>query len=118
MWPDVRPGKNHITAECHYNTMQYNVGIQCIHRCSDWGRTSQKTPHISPSQVSYGVIILEKTHHIIMAPHCILVQHIQLSVVINSLCSLYNVVPTHHKNWKVLITYPCHNLITGLAYLF
>ena len=47
---------------------------------SDWSRTytkshhSQKTPHISPSRVSYGVSIVriwEKIDHIIMALHCI-----------------------------------------------
>ena len=47
---------------------------------------SQKTLHISPSRASYGVsivIILEKTDHVITAPHCMCMISICFVVVIS-----------------------------------
>ena len=63
----------------HYNAVQNNV---ILYTLLQWQRRyinqslySQKTPHISPSRVSYGVSImriLKKIDRIIMASHCIM----------------------------------------------
>ena len=60
------------TVECHYNVSHIIAGTEAeYHRLK-----SQKTPHTSPYQMSYGlsfVIILQKIDHVIKAPHCIIV---------------------------------------------
>ena len=63
--------------ECHYNTVQHNInmvyGTTVTEAEHEW-LYSQKTPHISPSQVSYGVSIVriwDKIDYISTAPHCI-----------------------------------------------
>ena len=67
------------TIECHYNTVQYHT---TLHTSLQWlgmniidKLTTQKTPHNSPEQASYGVVsyvmTLDKTHRVITAPHCI-----------------------------------------------
>ena len=59
------------TVECHYNVSHIIAGTEAeYHRLK-----SQKTPHTSPYQMSYGVsfvIILQKIDHVIKAPHCII----------------------------------------------
>ena len=67
-----------VTVRCHHNTDQYNM---TLHTALQWLRhyinlslNSQKTPHILPIRASYRmsiVSILEKTDHVITAPHCI-----------------------------------------------
>ena len=57
--------------------VQYNrishTALQLLRHNANWNLCSTKTPHISPSRVSYGVFVLRtvvKTDYILMAPHC------------------------------------------------
>ena len=67
------------TLECCYNMVQLitisESGLGWPQRNVNQTSISQQTPHTSPSRTSYGVSIvriLEKTDHVITAPHCIL----------------------------------------------
>ena len=77
---------------CRCNIIQYNLSLptslqwqnQSIYQ--SW--SSQKTPHTSPLQASYGVSIvriLDKIHSITMAPHCIWNKHRENNVLIHRL---------------------------------
>ena len=62
----------------HYDTVQYDMilqtSLQWLRQKVNQNLHSQKTPHTSPSQVSYGVPIvriLNKNDPMIMAPHWI-----------------------------------------------
>ena len=66
------------TVECHYGTVQYDM---ILHMVRQWLRQSMnqrlyswKTPHISPSQASYGVSFVKiwvKINRVITALQCI-----------------------------------------------
>ena len=67
-----------VTGRCCYNMVKYNMildtTLQWLRLKLKQSFNLQKTPHISPWRVSYGlsfVRILEKIDCIIMAPHCI-----------------------------------------------
>ena len=78
--------------ECRYNEVQHNM---ILHMVRQWLRQnmyqrlySQKTPHILPSQVRYGVSFMRirvKIDCVITAPHCVLSFYQEPVVVVQGL---------------------------------
>ena len=112
------------TLRCHYNVIQYSIilhpSLQWLRQIINQNLNTQKTSHILPSRVSYGVsfeMIFEKTVHVITALYCILMSrnyikiHMEVHIYVSPRHSAPNELMDACKPIGVTSSSTTHHLI-------